>query len=135
MGRLARRGFVFMLAMALIAGGLPLAHAMPCASSTYPAETVHRHDGMQMVMVGAHLHAHGESQASPQQQHRHDGHGKAALDVCKCLNCGMCAMAYAAPMREGTLARRAFAVDYSSASIEHPTTLTFVDPGIPIATA
>jgi hypothetical protein len=133
MGRLARRGFVFMLAMAmaLVAGGLPLAHAMPCGSSTHPAETVHRHD---VAMVGAHLHAHGESQASPQQR-RHDGHGEAALDVCKCLNCGMCAMAYVVPMREGTPARRAFAVDYTSASTEHPTTLTFVDPGIPIATA
>jgi hypothetical protein len=131
MGRLARRGFVLMLAMTLIAGGLPLAHAMPCASSTQPAETVHQHD---VAMAGAHLHAHGGSQASP-QQHRHDGHGKPALDVCKCLNCGLCAMAYVAPMREGTLARRAFAVDYTSASTEHPTTLTFVDPGIPIATA
>ena len=129
MGWLARRGFVFMLAMALIAGGLPLAHAMPCAS-THPVETVHRHD----VAMASHLHGHGESQASP-QQHRHDGHGKAALDVCKCLNCGMCAMAYVAPMREGTPARRAFAVDYTPASTEHPTTLTFVDPGIPIAAA
>jgi hypothetical protein len=120
-----------MLATALIAGGLPLAHAMPCASSTHPAETAHQHD---VAMASGHLHAHGEAHASPQQQ-RNDGHGNSALDVCKCLNCGMCAMAYVAPMREGTLARRAFAVDYASASTEHPTTLTFVDPGIPIAAA
>jgi hypothetical protein len=131
MGRLARRSFVFILATALIAGGLPPAHAMPCAPPTHPAETVHRHD---VAMTGADVHADGESRASP-QQHRHDGHGKAGSDVCKCLNCGMCAMAHVAPMREGTPARRAFAVDYTSASAEHPTTLTFVDPGIPIATA
>ena len=47
------------------------------------------------------------------------------------VNCGMCV----APMRERTLARRVFVVDYTSASTEHPTTLTLVDPGIPIARA
>lgn len=120
MGRFARRSLVLILAMALIVGGLPLAHAMPCASFAHPVEMAHQHDG---------------SQASP-EQHRHDGHGKTALGVCKCLNCGMCATAYVAPLlREATPERREFAVRYVSASAQHPTTLTFVDPGIPIAMA
>jgi hypothetical protein len=133
MGSFARRGFVFMLAIALIAGGLPLAHAMPCASSTQPSEITHQHDGVQMAMAGDHIH--DGSLASP-QPHRHDNQGPAALDVCKCLNCGMCATRYAAPLL-GAISpeRRAFAVSYLPASTGLPAALTFVDPGIPIATA
>jgi hypothetical protein len=133
MGKLARRSLVFFLAMALIAGGLPLAHAMPCASSTQPAEMAHQHDGMQMAMVGDHID--DGSQASS-QQHRHDGHGDVALDVCKCLNCGMCATAYVAPLLRGTAPeRRSLAVNYLPALTGLPAALTFVDPGIPIAMA
>jgi hypothetical protein len=133
MGKLARRSLIFFLAMALIASGLPLAHAMPCASSTHPAEIAHQHDGMQMAMVGDHIH--DGSQAS-QRPHRPDGHGDVALDVCKCLNCGTCATGYAAPLLGAiTPERRAFAVSYLPASTGLPAALTFVDPGIPIATA
>jgi hypothetical protein len=131
MGKLARRGLVLILAMALIAGGLPLAHAMPCASSTHPAEMAHQHDGMQMAMAGD--HTHDGSQARPQPV-RHDSHGSAALDVCKCLNCGMCATAYVAPLLRGMMPERsALAVSYMPASNGLPAALTFVDPGIPIA--
>jgi hypothetical protein len=133
MGKLARRSLVFFLAMALIAGGLPLAHAMPCASSTNPAEMAHQHDGMQTTMVGDHMHSHGGSQASP-QPHRHDSRGPMAFDVCKCLNCGMCATGYAAPLSDAiTPERRSLAVSYLPASTGLPAALTFVDPGIPIA--
>jgi len=127
MSKLARRSLILVLVMALVAGGLPLAHAMPCASSTQPAEIAHQHDGM--AMMGDHIH--DGSQASP--PHRHD---RAALDVCKCLNCGMCATGYAAPLL-GTITpeRRAFAVNYLPASTGFPATMTFVDPGIPIAAA
>jgi hypothetical protein len=131
MGWLARRGFVFMLAMALIAGGLPLAHAMPCASSTQPSEIAHQHVGMQMAMAGDHIHDGSQASSQP---HRHDGQGPVALDVCKCLNCGMCATGYAAPLLGAiTPERRAFAVSYLPASTGLPAALTFVDPGIPIA--
>lgn len=131
MGKLARRSLILILAMALILGGLPLAHAMPCASSTQPAEMAHQHDGM--AMAGDHIH--DGSQASP-RPHRHDGQGPAALDVCKCLNCGMCATGYAAPLLGAiTPERRAFAVSYLPASTGLPAALTFVDPGIPIAAA
>jgi hypothetical protein len=135
MGKLARRSLVFFLATALIAGGLPLAHATPCASSANPAEMAHPHDGMQMAMEGDHMHAHGGSQASP-QPHRHDGHGPMTLDVCKCLNCGMCATGYAAPLLGAiTPERRSLAESYLPASTGLPAALTFVDPGIPIAMA
>jgi hypothetical protein len=135
MGTIARRSLGLILAIALIAGGLPLAHVMPCASSTQPAEMAHQYDGMQTGMVGDHMHSHNGSQTSP-QRHRHDGHGQTGLDVCKCLNCGMCATAYVAPLvREATPERRFLAVRYVSAPARHPTILTFVDPGIPIATA
>jgi hypothetical protein len=135
MGKLARRSLGLILTMALIVGGLPMAHAMPCASSTNPAEMAHQHDGMQMAMAGDHMHSHDGLQASPQRQ-PHDGHGKVALDVCKCLNCGMCATAYVAPLLRATAPeRRSLAVSYMPASTGLPTTLTFVDPGIPIAAA
>jgi hypothetical protein len=133
MGKLARRSLILILAIALIAGGLPLAHAMPCASSTQASEIAHQHDGMQMAMAGDHIH--DGSLASP-QPHRHDSQGPAALDVCKCLNCGMCATGYAAPLLGAiTPERRAFAVSYLPASTGLAAALTFVDPGIPIATA
>jgi hypothetical protein len=132
MGKLARCGLVLILAMALIAGGLPPAHAMPCASSTHPAEMAHPHDGLQMA---DHIHSDGASQASP-QPHRHEGHGNAALDVCKCLNCGMCATGSVALLSGAiTPERRSLAVSYMPTSTGLPAALTFVDPGIPIATA
>ena len=60
----------------------------------------------------------------------------AALDVCKCLNCGMCATGYVAPLLGATTPeRRLLAVSYLPASTGLPASLTFVDPGIPIAIA
>ena len=133
MGKFARRSLALILALALIAGGLPLAHAAPCASSTHPAEMAHQHGAMPMAM--ADHHDHGGSQASP-QPHRHNGQGNAALDVCKCLNCGMCATAYVAPPLRGmTPERSSLAVRYMPASNGLPAAPTFVDPGIPIAMA
>jgi hypothetical protein len=132
MGTIARRSLGLILTVALIVGGLPLAHAMPCASSAHPAEIAHQHDGMQIAMAADHMHSHDASQMSP-QPHRH---GKVALDVCKCLNCGMCATACVPPLPRGTTPeRRYLAVSYLSALPGLPATLTFVDPGIPIATA
>jgi hypothetical protein len=133
MGKFARRGLALILAMALIASGLPPAHAMPCASLTHPAEMAHQHDGMQMAMVGDHMHP--GSQARPEPV-RHENHGAAALDICKCLNCGMCAMAYVTPLLRAMMPERsALAVNYMPASNGLPASLTFVDPGIPIAMA
>ena len=135
MRKLARRSLILILAMALVAGGSPLAHAMPCASSTHPAEMAHQRDGMQMARVGDHMHSHDGSQARPEPV-RHDNHGDAALDVCKCLNCGMCATAYVAPLLRGMMPKRSsLAVNYRLASNGLPAALTFVDPGIPIAMA
>jgi hypothetical protein len=135
MGKFARRSLALILALALIAGGLPLAHAMPCASSTHPAEMAHRHDGTQIAVATGHMHSHDGSQAGP-QAHRHDSGGQIALDVCKCLNCGMCATAYVAPLLRGMMPERSsFAVNYMPASNGLPASLTFVDPGIPIAMA
>lgn len=93
----------------------------------------HQHDGMQMAIAGD--HTRDGSQASP-QLHRQDGQTPAALDVCKCLNCGMCATGYVAPLLGATTPeRRLFAVSYLPASTGLPASLTFVDPGIPIAMA
>jgi ferredoxin len=132
MGKFARRSLVLILTVALIVGGLPLAHAMPCASSAHPVEMAHEHDGMQMAVAGD---LDDRLQASPQPS-GHDSHGRVALDGCKCLNCGMCATACVAPLlREAVPERRSLAVSYMSVSTALRTALTFVDPGIPIATA
>ena len=94
----------------------------------------HQHGGMPMAM--ADHHDHGESQTSP-QPHRHNGQGNAALDVCKCLNCGTCATAYvASPLLRGMMPERSsLAVNYMPASNGLPAAMTFLDPGIPIAMA
>jgi hypothetical protein len=134
MGKFARHSLALILAIALIASGLPRAHAMPCASSTHPAEMAHQHDGMPMA-TGDHMHPHDGLQVRPEPV-RHQNRGDAALDVCKCLNCGMCATAYVAPPLRGMMPEQSsLAVSYMSASNGLPASLTFVDPGIPIAIA
>jgi ferredoxin-like protein FixX len=134
MSGILRRGLVFILAAALIAGGLPIAHAMPCASPANPAAATHQHDGMQMAAGADHMHAYHIADAAP-QSHR-DHHGKMALDGCKCLNCGMCAIACVEPLVRGVTPNRlAYAVRYLPAATGHPTALASIDPGIPIAIA
>lgn len=86
-----------------------------------------------MAMAGDHMHSHDGLQVRPEPV-RHENHGKAALDICKCLNCSMCATAYVAPPLRGTMPERSsLAVSYLPASNGLPAALTFVDPGIPIA--
>jgi len=133
MGGILRRGLVFLLAVALIAGGLPIAHAMPCASPASPAAAMHPHDGMQMVASVGHMHAHHIADAAPQS---HRDHGKMAIDGCKCLNCSMCAIACIEPLVRGVaLSRLAYVVRYLPAATGHPTAWTSIDPGIPIVVA
>jgi hypothetical protein len=137
MDGILRRSLVLLLAIALIAGGIPFAHAMPGAQ---PTETAHRHSDIQSGVRG-HSHAHDGLHAQDRSQatapaHRSDEHGKSVLDPCKCLNCGMCTTPGVAPLaRDVVPERRAILVSYGRATSEQPMVMIFVDPGIPIAMA
>jgi hypothetical protein len=115
---------------------------MPCVPGAQAAATAHRYSGSEAGMIDhmaghmiGHLHGHDGLQATA-PRHHHDDHGKSALDVCKCLNCGMCTTpGVAPPVRDVMPERRAILVSYGRATSEQPIAMTFVDPGIPIAIA
>jgi hypothetical protein len=132
MFRIVRRSVVFFLAMALVVAGLPLAHAMPCASSAQPAG-VHEHHGM--ADTGASHADHRDmmqaSEAPPSQDHQQH-----AVAPCKCLNCSMCVASFVAPHGLGSTPERiGFAVRYELAARGDLRAFIFIDPGIPIASA
>jgi hypothetical protein len=137
MDGILRRSLVLLLAIALIAGGTPASHAMPCAPDAPPGELAHRHGGPQAGMAG-HLHVHDAMPAiAPMPMHRdHRDHGEPAIDLCKCLNCGMCASPGIAPLVRNILPeRRAVPVRYGRPTSEQPFAMIFIDPGIPIVLA
>jgi hypothetical protein len=145
MDGILRRSLVLLLAIALVAGGIPFAHAMPGAHPTdmpsaQPTEMAHRHSDIRSGVTG-HSHAHDGLHAQDRSQaiaptHRSDEHDKSALDPCRCLNCGMCTTPGVAPhARDVVPERRAILVSYGRATSEQPMVMIFVDPGIPIAMA
>jgi len=123
MRALARQVLAFCLTIALIAGGVPFAHAMPVPAAQ--DMQMHQHDGHAM-------HHHMQSEAGDSQ--RDAAPGKTTHDLCKGLKCcSMCATAYVAPsLRDVNVERVFFAVRYDARVIAPSEAMTCVDPGIPI---
>src|SRR4051812_1884271 len=115
---LARRGLVWMLALALVVAGLPIAHAMPDAPVVQVLQTMHHHhDGMAMDVTSD----------------RDDGDQPSSTSPCKCLNCSMCvASATVSPPRLANPERRVAAVVYLIDATGIPGIAVRVEPGIPI---
>ena len=134
MGAILRRSLVWLLAMTLIVGGMPFAQAMPCAADLSSADMAHYSGGPHTGVPGnMHAHHHDGAQAGT-PPHRSDGQDKLALDLCKCLNCGMCTTpGVTAPVRDVAPERRAILVKYGRVTSDRPIAMTSVDPGIPIA--
>lgn len=118
MHRLAHRGLIWMLALALVVAGLPIAHAMPAAPAVQAAATMHHHhDGMTMDAMSD----------------QDDGDQSAPAAPCKCLNCSMCvASAPVSPLRLVGPERRVVAVVYRIDPAGIPGIAGYVEPGIPI---
>ena len=133
MDRIWRRGLIWLLAITLIVGGMPLVHATPCASEPAPSGSIHH--GMQMDVAAGHDHHQHEMQTDraslTQTEHGDPTHG--IVDLCTCLNCNMCTTpAVAAGCAKLQPELRSFAVSYTSATSAGRSALVFVDPGIPI---
>lgn len=130
MGPVGRHVLAFFLAIALIAGGVPVVHAMP---STVPVVAVvvdaHSHD------AGYSTHHHIHTGAAAETQIDNVSSDKIASDLCKGLKCcSMCAASYVAPLsRNLSVDRIFFAIRYGVPVIAHLRDMTFIDPGIPIA--
>jgi hypothetical protein len=122
------------LSAALIAAGLPLAHATPCATVSQPPASVHQYHGM-ATTTDAMSHVHDAAQAeTPSQRHQH--RDKVAFDICKCLNCGMCATPVVQPSVRGAIpARFGHRFLHAFAEKNCPAVAVGVDPGIPILAA
>jgi hypothetical protein len=118
---LARRGLAWLLAMALVIAGLPVAHAMPVAAShhakTMAISAGHAHHCDDMAMEA--LPPDGDSQP-------HE------LAPCKCLNCSMGVAGFTPLLRMSIPERRAMAVVYAIDAAHLAGIAAPIDPGIPI---
>ena len=134
MGGILRRCLVMVLSVALMAAGLPLAQAMPCTTASQSPASAHQYHGM-AATADVMSHVHDAAQAeTPSQRHVH--HDKVAFDICKCLNCGMCATPGVQPSIRSAIPER-FGHRFLHASAEEicPAAVVGVDPGIPILVA
>jgi hypothetical protein len=125
---------VAILSAALIAAGLPVAHATPYATVSQPPASAQHHHGMAAAMdMTSHSHESDQAAMPSQRQARHD---KVAFDICKCLNCGMCATPVVQPSVRDTIPERV-GHRFSHAFAEQicPAVGVGVDPGIPILAA
>jgi hypothetical protein len=131
---IAKRGLIWMLAMALVVAGLPMAHAMPDASMP-PMQAhgaMHHHSGMMSMSDADHAHHH-DGVAMDVASDQDDEGQPSKSDPCKCLNCSMCVTSFVtSPMRLSTPERRIIAVTYPMGSAGAPGIAVRVDPGIPI---
>lgn len=129
MNGFARRILAFVLVMALVVAGMPLAHAMPCESLAQ-VEQVHTH----------HATAHDVPDHGDQHRLKHAGQAPMSQDdpqhtaaPCKCLNCNTCLASFVAPLDfTVTLERVGFAVSYDPVATGDLGAFVFIDPGIPI---
>lgn len=134
MGGILRRCLVVILSAALLAAGLPAAHAIPCATTSQPPASVHHHHDMATTMdMTSHIHD-SDQVAMPSQRHEH--RDNVAFDICKCLNCGMCATPVMQPSARSVIPER-FGHRFLHAFAEEicPAVAVGVDPGIPILAA
>ena len=123
MRALARQFLAFCLTIALIAGGVPFAHAVPVAAGQ--DVQMHQHDGHAM---------HHQMQSEASDSKRDAVPNKTTHKLCKGVNCcSMCTTAYVEPsLRNMNVERVFFAVRYSTHVIAPSQAMTCVDPGIPI---
>ena len=142
MQRIAQRGLVWIIALALVVAGLPMAHAMPDASApiqiaqiqTVPIHAAMQHQADVAQMSAAdHAHHHHEGMAMDVASDQNDDGQPQSSAPCKCLNCSMCVASFvAASLRLSTPERRIVAVTYALAPAGIPGIAVRVDPGIPI---
>jgi hypothetical protein len=127
MQRIAQRGLVWIIALALVVAGLPMAHAMP------DAMPMQHHAEMAPTTSVEDSHHHHDDLVMDAASDRDDDGQPQSSAPCKCLNCGMCVASFAAaPMRLSTPERRVVAVTYRIAAAGIPGIAGRVDPGIPI---
>lgn len=128
MNGIVRRGLICLLTIAMIVGGMPLAHAMPCATIHQSDVTSHQHQAaMHHQSSDAMLTDVGSSQHG---QHR----GKVAMDSCNCGCATFCA-ADMLPVRVLRIERRGIGVRYPIVAQPVTDTVLLIDPGIPILAA
>jgi hypothetical protein len=133
MRMIGRYCLIVMVAISLIASGMPFAHAMgaPAAASSSVHE-MHHHTASDHTASDYALHdaARHASLAAVQ----HDDGSSPVVDW---LNgktcCSMCATAYVAPsLGVAGVVRVSFVVRYWVRTAFRPETPAFIDPGIPI---
>ena len=132
-----------MVAISLVAAGMPFAHAMHGRAAASPAvHEAHQHVMSDHAMSDHAMSDHampdhamhdGRYMAHATDQHQ-DGGVSAAIDL---LNgktcCSMCAPAYVAPaLGQAGVMRIGFMVRYWVLAAFQPDTPAVVDPGIPI---
>jgi hypothetical protein len=148
MRTIGRICLIVMVAISLVAAGMPFAHAMHGRAAASPAvHETHQHVMSDHAMSDHAMADHamadhampdhamhdGRHMAHPTDQHQ-DGGVSAAIDL---LNgktcCSMCAPAYVAPaLGQAGVMRIGFMVRYWVLAAFQPDTPAVVDPGIPI---
>ncbi len=130
MNRLLQRCLVGLLAMALFASGVPLAHAAPCATAHRADAATHQHAPHQAT---AHHHA-ADSAVHAQADSTQPDHSqrKVAAGDCNCNCLSLCAASDLSQTRLATLERRSIGVRYVFVVHELHDAVLRIDPGIPI---
>lgn len=135
--RLLRHLLLAVLALGLIANGIVISHAMPCAPAAAMAMP---HDHGHMANHDADHHAGhlamvaGDDGASAVSD-RAASDDQDAVASCNCGCASLCAVSDVAHVRIETPQRHAVAVSYVSAAQPVADGIQFIDPGIPIRLA
>jgi hypothetical protein len=129
MRMIGRVCLVVMVAISLVAAGMPFAHAMRAAAPA-PMHEMHHH------AVADHVsgHAMHDAQHVAHAGVQHHDDSAAVIDL---LNgkicCSMCAIAYVAPsLGQTDVIRVSFPIRYWVRTAFQPDTPAAIDPGIPI---
>jgi hypothetical protein len=118
-----------MMAVSLVASGMPFAHAMQGTAAATPVHDAHHHASSDHAIHDGAQHA-----SHSVAKHHHDDHSSSIVDWLDGKTCcSMCATAYVAPsLGQAGVARVSFAVSYWVRTAFRPDTPAFIDPGIPI---
>jgi hypothetical protein len=140
MQNLVRRSLVWLVAVAIMIAGLPVAHVMPVQAATaqhadvMAAAAAPAHHCDEMAMAAAPV-ADEADQATIDQaaiDQANTDHANAGAP-CNCLNCSMCIANFVTPpQRFAALERRMVAVTYRIDAGHLAGTVPPIDPGIPI---
>jgi hypothetical protein len=129
MNWIVQRGLICLLAISLIVGGMPFAHAMPCATVHHSEMALDQHQAMGHHQVPDAMPDHAHAAPSQHQHHSHDG--KLVADSCNCGCLSLCA-GDAAHARVAIPERRTVGVSYAIAAQIRLDSILWIDPGIPI---